>query len=98
MWENLSKDKYPVYVKDSLLNTNNDFDFGEFTELPTNLADGNGEAFVFTFTQPGVYVFSDSRNEAKQMVIAIMGENQRCPGDTAFLPQTYSALLKVGAS
>ena len=53
---------------------------------------------MFTFTQPGVYVFADSRNPAKQMVVAIMGENQGCPGDTAFQPQTYSALLKVGAS
>lgn len=32
------------------------------------------------------------------MIVAIMDENQGCPGDTAFQPQTYSALLKVGAS
>jgi len=32
------------------------------------------------------------------MIVAIMGENQGCPGVTAFQPQTYSALLKVGAS
>lgn len=52
---------------------------------------------MFTFTQPGVYVFADSRSQVKQMIIAIMDENQDCPGDTAFQPQTYSALLKVGA-
>lgn len=55
-------------------------------------------SFVFTFTQPGVYVFADSRNQAKQMIVAIMDENQGCPSDTAFQPQTYSSLLKVGAS
>jgi len=98
LWQSLSVDKYPVYVKDSLLNTNDDFDFGEFSDLPAKLASTNGEAFVFTFTQPGVYVFSDSRNPAKQMVIAIMGENQGCPTDTPFSPQTYSALLQVGGS
>lgn len=43
-------------------------------------------------------MFTDSRNKAKQMIVAIMNENQGCPGDTAFQPQTYSALLKVGAS
>lgn len=32
------------------------------------------------------------------MIIAVMDENQGCPGVTAFAPQTYSALLKVGAS
>jgi hypothetical protein len=53
---------------------------------------------VFTFTQPGIYVFADSRNKAKQMIVAIMGNDKSCPSDSAFSPQTYSALLKVGAS
>jgi len=65
LWENLSTERYPIYLKDSLLNTNDEFDFGEFDELPENLANSNAEAFVFTFTQPGIYVFSDSRNTAK---------------------------------
>jgi hypothetical protein len=65
LWENLSTERYPVYVKDSLLNTNDDFDFGEFEELPALLVDSTSEAFVFTFTQPGIFVFSDSRNPAK---------------------------------
>ena len=34
LWEGLSPTKYPIYVKDSLLNTNDDFDFGEFQKLP----------------------------------------------------------------
>jgi len=50
MWENISLEKYPIYVKDSLLNTNSDFDFGEFTELPDTIANTGAEAFVFTFT------------------------------------------------
>lgn len=98
LWEDLTPEKYPVYVKDSLLNTNDDFDFGEFVNLPTVLAAGKVKGFVFTFTQPGVYTFANSLTPAKQMIIAVMGENQGCPGVTAFSPQTYSALLKVGAS
>ena len=97
LWEQLTTNKYPVYLKDSLLNTNDDFDFGEFDKLPDQLAAGNAEAFVFTFTQPGIYVFGDSRNLSKQMIIAIMDEDQSCPDDTAFSPKTYSSLLKVGA-
>jgi len=63
-------------MKDNLLNTNEDFDFGEFRDLPglLKLAEKSSN-FVFTFTQPGVYVFSDSRNTAKSMIIAIMDEN-----------------------
>ena len=98
MWENISLEKYPIYVKDSLLNTNSDFDFGEFTELPDTIANTGAEAFVFTFTQSGIYVFSDSRNKLKQMIVAVMGENQGCPSTSAFLAQSYSSLLKVGAS
>ena len=96
--ENLTEFKYPIYVKDSLLNTNDDFDFGEFVNLPDKIKTGKVSGFVFTFTQAGVYVFSNSLSPAKQMVIAVMDENQGCPGVTSFQPQTYSALLKVGAS
>ena len=42
-------------------------------------------------------MFADSRNPAKQMVIAVMGDNRECPSDTAFSPQIYSSMLKVGA-
>lgn len=34
LWEGLTDEKYPVYLKDSLLNTNDDFDYGEFALLP----------------------------------------------------------------
>lgn len=79
LFENLKNDTYPVYAKDSLLNTNEDFDFGEFNELAAVLAGQVGEqtinSFVFTFNEPGAYVFADSRNEAKQMVIAVMRDD-----------------------
>lgn len=97
MFENLSADKYPIYVKDSLLNTNEDFDHGEFDSLSSSLNDTEYTSFVFTFFQAGVYVFKDSRNEAKQMIIAVMDDSRKCPEETAFSPQLYSSLLKVGA-
>jgi len=98
LWENLSAEKYPIYEKDSLLNTNEEFDYGEFNNLPLLLAQNDKiTSFVFTFTQTGSYVFTNSKNKAKQMIIAILGENEGCPGDSPFSPKTYSALLKVGA-
>lgn len=52
---------------------------------------------MFTFYESGIYVFADSRNKAKQMIIAVMDDAKKCPEDTAFSPQLYSSLLKVGA-
>ena len=98
LWEGLSADKYPIYEKDSLLNTNDEFDYGEFNDLPNQLAaNPKLSSFVFTFTQTGTYVFTDSRNPVKQMIIAILDVNQGCPGDSPYAPLTYSALLKVRA-
>lgn len=34
LFDSLSEEKYPVYLKDSLLNTNQNFDYGQFTALP----------------------------------------------------------------
>jgi hypothetical protein len=65
LFENLSADKYPVYVKDSLLNTNDNFDYGEFDALSSMLSSEVVKSFVFTFDEPGIYVFADSRNTAK---------------------------------
>lgn len=49
LFENLDALTYPVYDKDSLLNTNEMFDYGEFLKLPELLADGNFTRFVYTF-------------------------------------------------
>jgi hypothetical protein len=38
LFDSLSEEKYPVYLKDSLLNTNQNFDYGQFTALPDQLA------------------------------------------------------------
>ena len=97
LFENLSAEKYPVYVKDSLLNTNDNFDYGEFDALSALLSSEVVKSFVFTFDEPGIYVFADSRNSAKQMVIAIMADGKACPSDTSFSPQTYASLIKIGA-
>ena len=49
MFSDCSETKYPVYQKDSLLNTNPNFDFGEFAELPEKLVGLSGMNFVYTF-------------------------------------------------
>lgn len=34
LFDELDETKYPVYEKDSLLNTNSNFDYGDFEDLP----------------------------------------------------------------
>ena len=98
LFEGLGPKNFPVYVKDSLLNQNEEnFDYGEFGKLSDLLKDGKIKSFIFTFANPGFFVFSDSRNKAKQMCIAVMGDDKKCPGDSAFSPQTYASLLKMNA-
>jgi len=98
LFENLDALTYPVYDKDSLLNTNEAFDYGEFLKLPELLADGTYTRFVWTFEDPGIYVFSDSSNPAKQIVISVMQDKMLCPANSEFSPMTYMSLLRVDAA
>jgi hypothetical protein len=69
----ISKGCYPVYQRDSLLNSNPHFDYGAFRDLATHMtaaaAGGNSSSalyatFGFAFTAPGSYVFSSSCDAA----------------------------------
>jgi len=54
---------YPVYMKDSVMNNNLNFDYGSFIDLATEMkrkqAQGltTASMFSFTFTETGKYVF-----------------------------------------
>lgn len=75
LFDSLSEEKYPVYVKDSLLNTNNNFDYGDFTALPALLKGLSNQNFIFTFEEAGIYVFADNRDPSKLMIISVMADN-----------------------
>jgi hypothetical protein len=101
MFENLSAKNYPVYQKDSLINTNRSFDFSNFLLLATTLKK-NGttriNSFIFTFDDPGVYVFADSNATAKLTIVSVMSPSQQCPANTVYATITQANLLKVGIS
>ena len=96
----LSTLHYPVYQKNSLLNTNDDFDFGAFLKLGTELRAGTSTAtsFAFTFVGPGIYVFRDSHNAAKETIIAVMAGGGACPSGLIYESKSSATLLRVGAS
>ena len=91
---------YPVYLKDSLINTNPDFDYGLFRELAVAIKNGTVvSTFSFTFGQAGIYVFGDSSNYEKQTIIGVMSESQKCSNEEMYAePITYDSLLRLGVS
>ena len=53
---------YPVYQRDSLLNSNAQFDYGPFRDLAAAMKSNSAaySTFGFVFSTPGAYVFSSS--------------------------------------
>jgi len=93
----VSSGHYPVYVKDSLLNSNPDFDYGQFRELASAMKAGTDiKVFGFTFTEAGTYVFADSSNTDLQMIVTIMREHEQCPSASQIIPSTTSAATSLG--
>ena len=96
---------YPVYMKNSVLNSNPDFDFGAFNTLETeifalqkkNITDP--VIFTFTFIEAGTYVFQLASNEKKIMIITVKGLGEECADPDRYV-QTVSeeALAQLGAS
>jgi hypothetical protein len=100
IFEEVSKANYPVYQKNSLLNTNKEFDYGSFVVLGEGLTNGSlsATAFIFKFDEAGIYVFRDSANLAKEIVVAIMTAGGQCPTGLIYEAKEFSSLLTVGAS
>lgn len=100
VFEDLSAKHHPVYQKDSLLNTNANFDFGAFVKHAAQLKSGKSKAtsFIFTFNTAGIYVFKDSANSAKETILAIMAAGGACPTNLIYEAKRYSTLLRVGAA
>jgi len=75
----VSGSSYPVYLKDSILNTNLDFDYGPFLNLAKMVNQNvDVQAYSYIFDQEGIYVFVDAGNTDKVTVIGVVGENEQC--------------------
>jgi hypothetical protein len=94
------KKHYPVYTKDSLLNTNPNFDYGTFRSLAESFTgDANVTLFGYTFREPGLYDFHDSYQVEQRIVVAVMAPGSTCPTDSGspIVPLTPTALIRLGA-
>ena len=96
----VSQSNYPVYLVNSLVNTNKYFDYSAFTQLAQNLsASSTTTQFGFTFTSAGIYIFADSSDYNQQLVIAVMDLNKQCPfSGSNIQPRTATSLYLIGTS
>lgn len=61
----VSKEHFPVYIKQSIYNTDPNYDYGAFSKLHTKLTSTGVviSTFTNTFSYEGVFVFGDFSNQ-----------------------------------
>jgi hypothetical protein len=83
-------------MRDSTLNTNENFDYGAFLDLKDELdkkkAKGSTAAslFSFTFTEVGSYIFTDAASKEKMMMVSVVG-----PGESCSNPDQYVKMIST---
>lgn len=91
------KTNYPVYDKDSLLNTVPNFDFGPFRDLGILASSNfNLKSFLHFFTQEGTFVFYDASDSSKLLIVRTMDEG--CPNNQTFFALNQVNLASLGIS
>eukprot|EP00347_Sterkiella_histriomuscorum_P024400 403331247 len=90
--------QYPVYYKDSILNTNKDFDYGQFLELQNTIERGTVvNAFSYIFKDAGIYVFKQSTDASKFTIIGVVSSDQSCSNaDANVQAATAASLASIG--
>jgi hypothetical protein len=92
-------------MKDSVINSNPNFDFGPFLTLETEMARLRAQnsttpvIFTFTFVEAGNYVFYDNISLQRIMIVSVKGLGEECADPNRYL-QTISeeSLAEIGAS
>eukprot|EP00826_Nyctotherus_ovalis_P026103 TRINITY_DN2037_c0_g1_i12.p1 TRINITY_DN2037_c0_g1~~TRINITY_DN2037_c0_g1_i12.p1 ORF type:complete len:2031 (+),score=737.56 TRINITY_DN2037_c0_g1_i12:47-6094(+) len=95
---------YPVYQKDSLLNSNQNFDYAPFKilaeQISAQIANGENDKkqfFGYTFNESGRYFFTDSVDTEKTVIVYVTKESEKCASESAYLqPRTTGALSIFG--
>ncbi len=90
----VSSSHYPVYLKDSLVNTVKNFDYGPFVTLADKLTKAglNITVFLYKFSTLGTFIFGDSADQSVQTLIKVMNN---C-SDAYIVPMTSEELAALG--
>ena len=88
---------YPVYDRDNLLNFNADYDLGLFNQLVEDQQlTGENSAFIFPFTESGVFSFYLSDAPTRYMYVRVVEPSSQCPEVGPFFPVTPSRAVQLG--
>lgn len=88
---------YPVYLRDSLINTNPYFDYSAFRQLGDEVGAGVVNSFfVFSFIEEGTYAFVSSANSNALSVLNVVGMNKVCRDQSA-TPQALTSTSLTAA-
>eukprot|EP00758_Cryptobia_borreli_P009290 Tbor_TRINITY_DN5465_c7_g2::TRINITY_DN5465_c7_g2_i1::g.24551::m.24551 len=92
-----SRKRYPVYIKDSLLNTNPNFDYSAFLELAEKIKSPGFTitTFIYTFGSEGVYAFADAENRERITVIRVVSNRKSC-SLSPYEPYMENRLVSLG--
>ena len=93
----VSNEDYPVYAKDSLLNTNDEFDYTAFRNLGfTASTTISVSTFAFTFTEPGMYVFYMFSKPSSLTIISVVAAGVTCTTSAQFVEFSSANLITMG--
>lgn len=94
----MSPEHFPVYVKDSKYNTDDNWDYGTFTKLANKmtLAGVNLTSFMKSFNDLGVFAFADyaTPTEVQTLVYVTEDVQAKCEGVKQW-PLTIENLNKL---
>ncbi|XP_070551432.1 trichohyalin-like [Ptychodera flava] len=94
-----SLSNFPIYVKDHLYNTNPTFDYGAFSELKFLVEETNVTLwnFAHVFTEAGKYVFADSQEPEREVIISVEPDGSSCSsGESRIQPSAPINLVDYG--
>ena len=95
---NRSLSHYPRYRKNHLLNTNDEFDYGNFRQLHSLVQESNNSLsyFVHVFTQNGTFVFYDNAEPFRETIVTVKRNGTTNCSDVSLSPTTEIVLGKIG--
>lgn len=90
---------FPVYIKSSKFNTDENYDYGAFSQLETKLNNAKLaiSSFMVSFLYEGVFVFGDHTSPTTAQTIVLVTENKQelCLGQTQW-PMTSDNMKRLG--